>query len=244
MKTTKIQIAGLNISVSHTFDFFKNLSENYLTDAKICDFSVCVDQKDIEFERQITLKEQGARQANQRDEYFESTAIYRKIAQKLPEYQAFVFHGSAVAVENEAVIFAAKSGTGKSTHTRLWLQNIPDSFVVNGDKPIIRIIGKTPTVCGTPWNGKEQWGTNKNIPLRAICLLERNDTNSIEKIPFGQAAANMILQTYCSNSQEILSKTLRIIKTVGEHISFYRLRCNTNADAAVTAYREIFRDKL
>ena len=31
-----------------------------------------------------------------------------------------------------------KGGVGKTTHTKLWLDNIPGSFVVNGDKPLIR----------------------------------------------------------------------------------------------------------
>lgn len=70
----------------------------------------------------------------------EETAVYRKIADKMVDYDTFVFHGSVIAVEGQAYLFTAKSGTGKSTHTRLWREMLGDKAVmVNDDKPMLRV---------------------------------------------------------------------------------------------------------
>ena len=117
------------------------------------------------------------------DAYIETLAVYRKIAEQMPTYDTVLFHSSAVAVDGAAYLFAAKSGTGKSTHARLWRELLGDrAIMINDDKPLLRITDAGATVFGTPWNGKHRLGTNGSAPVRAICVLERGVQNNIERI--------------------------------------------------------------
>lgn len=63
-------------------------------------------------------------------------------------------HGTVVDHNGQAYMFTAPSGTGKTTHAKLWLDNLPDAFIVNGDKPFIIAGDEQPKACGTPWAGK------------------------------------------------------------------------------------------
>ncbi len=240
MLTTVINIAELKIRVIHSYPYFKNFSKKYLTDNVSVDFTVSVDENDILFEKNKCLEEseyENIPYQNFPPEYLEAIAIYRKIAQVLPKYNALIFHGSAVAVKNKAYIFTAKSGTGKTTHTLLWLKNIKDSFVVNGDKPIIRIFGDTIKVCGTPWCGKENLGTNIQVPLNSICILSRGKTNTIEKTTFDDAISLLIGQTYCSSDTQVLTETLKTLEKIAKNVNLFKLSCNMEDDASFVAFK-------
>lgn len=54
--------------------------------------------------------------------------------------QAAAIHSSVICLNNQAVLFLGESGTGKSTHTRLWREHIPGATLLNDDSPIIRIV--------------------------------------------------------------------------------------------------------
>ncbi|MBQ0110117.1 MAG: hypothetical protein KBS44_07575 [Clostridiales bacterium] len=244
---TEIKMAGLTIAVEHNFKNIDGAPKKFKNDGDKVDFTVSVTEDDIAFERVKMAKEEEAEGLPARSyssSELEFTAIYRKIAEKLPEYDAFVFHGAVVAVGDEAYIFAAKSGVGKTTHIGLWLKNVPNSFVVDGDKPIIRLIENKPFVCGTPWNGKEKLGTNAIVPLKAICLLARGKENCIEKIPFSEALPVLIEQSYRPTGRKSLVKTLSDIKTVGLQTDFYKLYCNMDDEAAIVSYGEMANDEF
>ena len=115
--------------------------------------------------------------------YLETLAVYRKLAQLLVQDDILLMHGAVVAVDGQAYLFTAQSGTGKTTHTRLWMQQFGDRAVmVNGDKPLLHITNEGVTVYGTPWDGKEHLSTNTSCPLKALCILTRSETNHIERI--------------------------------------------------------------
>ena len=129
---------------------------------------------------------------------YEVLALNRIIADKMLGYNTFLMHGAVVAYRGEAYMFAAPSGTGKTTRIRLWLDEYPDSFVVNGDKPLIKIDNEKAYACGTPWCGKEGWNRNTIVPLRAIYLLERSDfskKNKIEEVKIGEAFPDLLTFT-------------------------------------------------
>ena len=129
------------------------------------------------------------------DAFIESIMVYRKIAEVMPAYDTFLFHGSAIAVDGLAYLFTAKSGTGKSTHTYLWREMLGTrAIMVNDDKPLIRITGDKATIYGTPWQGKENIGNNISVPLKAVCLLERAERNHIRAITKGEAYAMLLQQ--------------------------------------------------
>ena len=229
-----ISIAGVNIEINSIYDRIYNMCRDYITDSP-ADFSVGILRSDIDFEREASVSEakrKGILKGNFSEAYIETLAVYRKIAEKLLSFDAFLMHGSAVGLDGEAYIFTAPSGVGKTTHTKFWLEKYPNSFVINGDKPILRIIDGKFCVCGTPWAGKEGFNRNTVLPLKAVCILSRGKENIIKSIDFAAAFPLIIGQAYRPSDENALNKTLGLIKKLGENVCFYRLSCNLDPDAA------------
>ena len=235
-------MAGLTVEIGHRFGSISSYCKNYKADFDCPDISVSVSETDIAYEREKSRREyefEGLDYPGFSDPELELTAVYRKIAKKLPSFGGFVFHGSAVAVGERAYLFTAKSGTGKTTHTNLWLKNIDGAYIVNGDKPIIRFMNGIPFVCGTPWSGKE--GMNKNIcvPLHAVCALERGKENIIERVDFREIMPLMVQQAYRPDTPSELVSTLKLVDDLSRKTAFYRLHCNMDKEAAFTAFGEL-----
>lgn len=97
---------------------------------------------------------------------------------ELIKYNGILLHSSCVVVDDYAYVFSADSGTGKSTHTQLWLEHFGDrAYILNDDKPAIRLIDGKVYACGTPWSGKYDYSTPKIVELAGICFLQRSETN-------------------------------------------------------------------
>ena len=104
--------------------------------------------------------------------------LHALLAEKLVAYGALLMHGSALCMDGNAYIFTAKSGTGKSTHARLWREAFGDRvWMINDDKPMIRV--DEMRVYGTPWDGKHHLSRNASAPLKAIVKLERAEENRV-----------------------------------------------------------------
>lgn len=202
------------------------------------DFTVEITQAEIDAERARNRKEadETAVPVNA-DAYIETLAVYRKIAEQMPAYDTVLFHSSAVAVDGAAYLFAAKSGTGKSTHARLWRELLGDrAIMINDDKPLLRITDAGATVFGTPWNGKHRLGINGSAPVRAICVLERGVQNNIERIGPKEAYPILLQQTYRPDSREAMLQTLTLLDRLLKTATFYRLFCNMEPEAARLSY--------
>ena len=239
----KIRLADVNIAVSSIYDEVYRLCRDYLTDG-VPDFSVSPAPADLALERVKNLREAetaGIPPVQFSDPYLETLAVYRKIAAKMLRYDTLLLHGAVVAVKDRAWLFTAPSGTGKTTHIRLWLSNIEGSYVVNGDKPLIHV-GENVTVYGTPWAGKECMQKNVGVKLCGIVILERGKENSIRRTTLSQSLPTLIQQSYRPNEKKGLEKTLELIGKLGNRIPLYRLQCNMLPEAALTAYKTLSRD--
>lgn len=93
-----------------------------------------------------------------------------------------LIHSSVICKDQQGYAFLGKSGTGKSTHSRLWLQYIPGSELLNDDNPVIRICHGTPVIFGSPWSGKTPCYKNKEVPLKAIVRLSQAPVNHITSL--------------------------------------------------------------
>jgi serine kinase of HPr protein (carbohydrate metabolism regulator) len=155
----------------------------------------------------------------------------------MPDYDTVLFHGSCIAVDGAAYLFAAKSGTGKSTHTRLWREYLGErAFMVNDDKPLIRVQDGRALVFGTPWDGKHHLSRNTAVPLRALCILQRAARNSIEPVSAAQSLPMLLQQVYRPADGEALKKTLALVESLATSVSLWRLGCNMDIEAAQIAY--------
>ena len=232
-----VRLADKNIAVTSIYDQVKVLCRDYLTE-QAADFSVTVSPEDIAREHKQNRREaeiERIREVEYPESYLETLAVYRKIVVQMLEYDTFLMHGAVVAVGERAWLFTAHSGTGKTTHIRLWLDNIEGSYVVNGDKPLIRI-GEQITVFGTPWSGKEGMNKNIGVKLCGIVLRERGAENRINALSFSEALPTLIQQSYRPKDKQQLSKTLALIGKLSGRVPMYRLQCNMLPDAAFTAY--------
>ena len=230
-------LAGINVAVTSLFDEVYDFCRDYLTDAP-ADMNVSVTAQDINYEKIVNIREaqiEGIPVVDYPDSYLETLAVYRKIVTKMLDFDTFLMHGAVVAVGDKAWLFTAPSGTGKTTHINLWLNNIPGSYVVNGDKPLIHI-GDDCTVYGTPWSGKEGMNQNIGVKLCGIIILNRGAENHIEKVPMTQILPVISQQSYRPKERVELEKTLSLLSRMGKKIPMYQLYCNMNPDAALTAY--------
>lgn len=204
------------------------------------DFSLRTTQADIDFEREKSAsedKKEGHAVRHFSDSYLETLAVYRQMAEALIDCDTILFHGSVVAVDGVGYLFTAKSGTGKSTHTRLWRAYFgPRAVMINDDKPLIHVGDGGIIVYGTPWDGKHRLSTNISVPLKAICLLARSEQNHIEPVTKSEAYPMLVQQTQRSADPQKLAKTLDILDRLGEGVSLYRLFCNQDIQAAQVAY--------
>ena len=234
-----IQLAGQVIGGSALYDETRVFCRDYLTDAPP---SFCVDiaPGDIAYEREKSNREailEGRTPTAYSEDYLETLAVYRKIATELLNHDTLLFHGSAIAVDGAAYLFTAKSGTGKSTHTRLWQNRFGSRAVmINDDKPLLRLDEEGVTVYGTPWDGKHHRSTNTACPLKAICILSRGEVNHIVSLGKKAALPMLCQQSYRPADPAALRKTLSLVDRLGSSVKLYKLNCNMEPEAALVAY--------
>ena len=93
-----------------------------------------------------------------------------------------LFHSSVVSYQGKAYMFLGKSGTGKSTHSQLWLKHIEGTELVNDDNPVVRIIDGVARVYGSPWSGKTPCYRNVDYPIGGIVKLKQAPHNEIRRL--------------------------------------------------------------
>ena len=227
--TITLKIAGISVAVKYRYEENREFLMEYET-SEVADFSVEVTDDDLAYE--ATLAEEGLEEV-----YLERAAIYRKIADRITEYDAAVFHGAVLDIDGGAYVITARSGVGKTTHIRLWLEKYADSVsVLNGDKPIIRDIDGVLYVCATPYKGKEGYGKKENLPLKAIAFLERGEENSYLRITSSEALMRFMAQIYIGADNSLaVARTLRLANKILSKTPLYEFRCNMDLSAAEMA---------
>lgn len=233
MKFT-VKLADVSIGINSIYDEVFKLCRDYLSQ-DAASFWVEVSERDIEYERERSRHEaeyEGISYTDFDDAYLETLAVYRKIAEGLLRFDVFLMHGAAVGAGGKAYLFTAPSGVGKTTHTRLWCEEFPDAFIINGDKPLIKLTENGAYIYGTPWAGKEGQNCNISLPLGAVCTLFRAGENSIKPACFSDIFPLLIGQSYRPRNEADLEKTLGLIKRLGESVRLYALFCNVEPEAA------------
>ena len=224
-----IKLAEINIGIISNYASVKSFCKEYLSDSDVCDFTVSVSDVDKALEKALD--------PSHSDAYIESICIYRNLCKKLPEYGAFMLHASVVECDGEAFAFCAPSGTGKSTHTSLWLKHFGDrARIINGDKPIIRFIDGKPYVFGTPWCGKEGYNINARAPLTALCFLERGKINRAYRIDPSDAVTKIFPQILLPNEEGTADKLFPLLDQTLLTVPSFRLSCNISDEAVTVAY--------
>lgn len=234
-----IELAGTVYDISCQFASTKAYCHAYLTD-KAGGYAIVISQNAIEAERRSSF-EQDIREHVQptqySDAYLETLALLRAIAEQAPSYDSFLFHCSAIMVDGKAYLFTAPSGTGKSTHARLWREMLGDRAVmINDDKPFIRSEDGKFVVYGSPWNGKHGLGNPVSAPITGICWLQQAKENQIHSISSSEALTPLIAQCYIPKNPLGAVSTLGLIDSLLKAVPVYRLDCNISAEAAELSF--------
>ena len=144
-----------------------------------------------------------------------------------------LMHASVVSLEGKGYLMTAPSGTGKSTHTRLWRQCFDQCELVNDDNPVVRIEQGKAMVYGSPWSGKTPCYRNVCHPVGAYVRLFQEPENNIHPYQPLEAYAMLLPAMSCM----VWDKRMQtgVSKTVAEMVRLnpmYRLGCRPDEAAA------------
>lgn len=150
------------------------------------------------------------------------------------DHNTLLMHASTVVRNGFGYLFLGVSGTGKSTHSRLWMQALDGVTLLNDDNPVLRIDANGAVrVYGTPWSGKTPCYLNQNAHVGGIVDLEQAPYNEIQRLSLPEGYAAILssasgLKADCHTADgmhETLSLLLR-------QVPCWHLRCLPNHDAA------------
>ena len=143
-------------------------------------------------------------------------------------------HASVIRCEGRAFLFLARSGTGKSTHSRMWLENIPGSELLNDDNPVVRAYPDGRVICyGSPWSGKTPCYRNIEAPVGAFVRIRRCPENKIQKLDIFNAYAMLYSSSSGFKADRKMADGLHeTIEAIVTDTPCYVLDCRPDAEAA------------
>ena len=226
-------IAGLRVDIQNKCAYTTKFCQKYLSKNQTAPVDLIATVTEEEF------AEEKKNSPNFSDGYIENICLYRSICLQIPRLQRLLLHASVLEYNGDGYAFLGRSGTGKSTHTRLWLEYIDGTRVINGDKPILQFNGKEFIVYGTPWNGKEGLGCNASVPLKGLCFLEQAKENSIKKLEPSETSNRLFTQVLLPQEEESVVATLDLLDQMITVTPAYLLKCDISEAAVKTSFEEM-----
>ena len=148
-------------------------------------------------------------------------------------YDTLMIHASVIAYEGKGYVFLGRSGTGKSTHSRLWLEHIEGTWLLNDDNPVIRVIDGAVNVYGSPWSGKTPCYKNEVMPLGGVIRLSQAPYNKITQLNPLRSYASLMPACSCMRwdrrSTDALHSTVEKVIT---KVRGWHMECLPDAHAA------------
>lgn len=216
-------IAGLRVRMD-TFGRGETQAVPYLTEAGAEPDIVITSNPELLREKQPHLSLDDC-------EYLSTgSSFYRQLLR----FDGMMIHASAVVMDGYAYLFSAPCGTGKSTHTSLWLKTFGRNraMILNDDKPAIRLENGRWYAYGTPWSGKTDQNTNARVPLGGICVLTRGETNEIEPFSGRDAVLALLTQTVRPAGPKARMRILELLDCLMGNIPLWKLQCTPTPEAA------------
>lgn len=238
MQTFNIRIADVPIQVNCQYDSTKDFFRDYLTEEKEETFVFSNEELHSREQNLLDLEadELGLHRRKFTPYFLERAVLLRQTAEALMNRDMLMLHGSTVAVDGRAYLFTAKTGVGKSTHTRLWQKFFGSRAVmVNDDRTILKKTPQGVMAYGSPWSGKHGLHSNICVPLAGICILERGTQNHIQPISQEEAFPFLYDQTFLPEMLYIFSLDSMVEEMVRE-IPLWKMACTREPSAAQTAY--------
>lgn len=226
----KYSIAGVNVTVENPQPLLLERGKPYE-----CDFpgegeiNINISEKVIN----NRIKEHPELDYNQWHYMLSGGSFYTKLL----DFDGMLLHASAVVVNDEAYLFSAASGTGKSTHTGLWLEHFGENaYILNDDKPALKLKDGKFYAYGTPFSGKYDISVPKGVPVKGIAFIVRAKENKITKLPTLSAITKIFEQTVRDLEGYNMNKLLNLLDVLISTVPVYQLECNISDEAVITSY--------
>lgn len=216
--------------IENKYDYIRSLCDGYiLPPDTAADCEVSVSDGEI-------AAEHGEGEGTFPPSYLESLAVYRKIAEFVSGREGLLMHGVLMEVRGAGILLCARSGVGKTTHSRLWQTVLGDECrIINGDKPIVRRMADGFFGYGTPWCGKEHVSENRRVPLRAIAFVERSEKNETVSVRADGCIQRIFNQTYFSPDPLLRLAAVECCSSLLSRVPTFLIRCNMDPEAARVA---------
>lgn len=150
-------------------------------------------------------------------------------------------HASSVIYKGKAYLFLGKSGTGKSTHSRMWQNALEGVELMNDDHPVVRVHENGTVIAyGSPWSGKTPCYKNISAPLGGIIRISRAQYNRAIRLAPIQAYAS--LMTSCSGmtwDKELADGKDRTLQAIISAVPCWVMECLPDEDAAVVCSESV-----
>lgn len=157
------------------------------------------------------------------------------------QHEVIMIHGSVINYNKQGIAFLGQSGTGKSTHSRLWLKHIPDTSLLNDDNPAIRITNQGVMIYGTPWSGKTPCYKNESIPLKAFVRLQQAPENTFESLEGVKSFITVLPScTAIRWNKDLFARMNSTLEKVVGQVPVGFLKCLPDEAAAQLCHNQIF----
>lgn len=265
----KCLIANIKIGLEYQHDlFFKNNVELYIDESIEVDHIIKIiyenNLNDLKHTKILSKNSQGnIKSMVYYDELYKEVLIYidkkyfkeSSLAHAEYIYMGIMFleisylynflplHGSAITIHDVAVVFSAPSGTGKSTHAKLWHEKYLNQVkYINDDKPLLKLIDNKLFVFGTPFSGEAKTNNNIYKPLKAIIFIEQSKVNQIDLMNNEKIVPAIIKNILRPEKEEFWDKAFNLINYIANNIPVYVLKTDISFNAVMTVYNKLFKD--
>lgn len=184
--------------------------------------------------------ERGEKPQEHGGAFYENNAIHSLLASTLLGRGVLLIHGAAIAVDGQAYLFTARSGTGKSTHTRLWRELFGNRVtMINDDKPLLRPTKDGVIVYGSPWDGGEGLSTNTQAPLKAIIKLERGKENRMRPFKISEMIPELFAASLRRQSSLERAQSIELQSRILSAVKLYSMKCTPYPEAVISAAKAL-----
>ena len=158
------------------------------------------------------------------------------------EMGTLLVHASVIKNSNRGFLFLGKSGTGKSTHSSLWLKHIEGSELLNDDNPVVRLDDEGATVYGSPWSGKTPCYKNESVRIGAFVQIKQEPENHISRnLPLKSFAVLLPSMSAMKWDKRVYGGICDSVARLVERVPLYTLGCRPDQEAAEVCHAEVMK---
>lgn len=156
------------------------------------------------------------------------------------DMDTLLVHASVIKNDERGYLFLGKSGTGKSTHSGLWLNHIAGSELLNDDNPVIRLAADEARVYGSPWSGKTPCYKNESARIGAFVQIKQEPENRIwRNMPLQAFALLLPSMSTMKWDKRVYGSVCDSVGRLIERIPLYTLGCRPDQEAAEVCHAEV-----